>query len=60
MENTILESVSNSELVKHVITCLNCDFQKTKEKYSSVVEFSFLNRAREHCKETKHTVYVQS
>lgn len=49
-----------SELTKHVVACMNCEWKMTRKKFSSRTEHSFLKDAKNHCKETEHTVMVQT
>lgn len=49
-----------SKLTKHVVQCMQCDFQRTHQNYNSDIEAKFLTEARQHCKEAEHTVMMQT
>jgi len=48
------------QLVKQVLKCTQCDFQKIHEVYDSDIESKLIAEARQHAKETEHSVMVQS
>ena len=49
-----------NELVKHVLHCTQCEFQKIKKDYNSEIESNYIQQARQHAKETGHSLMVQS
>jgi len=50
----------SKKLVKHALQCLHCNFQKIHEDYDSHIERDLISEARQHAKETEHTIMVQS
>lgn len=49
-----------NQLIKHVVKCMQCDFQILLKNYDRKKEQSFLEIARQHCKEEEHTVMTQT
>lgn len=47
-------------LIKHVVKCMQCDFQILLKDYDPKKEQTFLKMARQHCKEEEHTVMSQT
>ena len=48
------------KLVKHVLRCMECDFNRIEQDYSVTAERALLTIGREHSKETEHSLMLQS
>ena len=55
-----INKTMSKKLVKHALQCLHCNFQKIHEDYDSHIERDLISEARQHAKETEHTIMVQS
>lgn len=49
-----------SKMVKHVLKCTQCDFLRIEQDYSVEAERALMYLAREHAKETEHSLMLQS
>ena len=49
-----------NKLVKHVLKCTQCDFLEIVEDYNPLTEQKLLASARQHSKETEHSLMLQS